>query len=99
MSAEGDAVTPGSGGGTTSEEEWALPASAVMRQRPAAACRGVDGRGRPGYAQMAARGGRMRLAVVVGEAGGRWAAEVAHPRAGRRLREMLQGRSVARRSR
>ena len=37
----------------------------------------------------------MRLAVVVGEAVGRWVAEVAHPRAGRRLRGMLQGRRVA----
>ena len=43
---------------------------------------------------MAARGGQMRLAVVVGEAGGRWAAEVAHARAGRRLQKMLAGRSV-----
>ena len=94
MGGEGAEMVAGARGGTTSEEEWALPASAVVLRRPAAACRGVDGRGRPGYAQMAARGGQMRLAVVVGEVGGRWAAEVAHARAGRRLQKMLAGRGV-----
>ena len=94
MGEEGAEVVAGTRGGTTSEEEWAQPASAVVLRRPAAVCRGVDGRGRPSYAQVAARGGEMRLVVVVGEVGGRWAAEVAHPRAGRRLRKMLAGRDV-----
>ena len=80
----------------SSESEDAQLVCGTVRRRPAVSGKGglAERRGRPGYAAMAARGGEVRMAVVVAARGGRWAREV-RARRGGTVRGLLEARGVA----